>query len=227
MIFGPICNKTYVREILEGKIVAIVGSGPCCVTNPAGFIDSHEVVVRVNNYKLIAGTGKRTDIFYSFFGLSIKKEVKDLKKDGVKLCMAKCPNSQFMESDWHRENNMMNGVDFRPIYERRSDWWFCPTYIPTDEEFIKSFNLLGGHVPTTGFSAILDVLSYNPAHVYITGFDFFATKIHNVNERWKPANNNDPICHVPDVECQWLADNADSLPISMDRRMMNAVRGNS
>lgn len=213
------CGKHRVREMLQDKIVAIVGSGPGSLSNPAGFVDSHEVVVRVNNYKLMGGTGKRTDVFYSFFGVSIKKQVRDLKKDGVKLCLAKCPNAKFMDSEWHRENDAMNGVDFRAIYERRRDWWFCDIYAPTAEEFIAHFNLLGGHVPTTGFAALLDVLSYNPAHVYLTGFDFFASKIHNVNERWKKINKADPIGHDPEAERMWLSQNIDSLPISVDRRL--------
>lgn len=218
------CSKTLVRDILQDKIVAIVGSGPGSLSNAPGFIDGHEVVVRVNNYKLMGGTGKRTDVYYSFFGVSIKKLARDLKRDGVRLCMAKCPNAKFMDSAWHRENDAMNGVDFRPIYERRKDWWFCDTHVPTKAEFLKHFKLLGGHVPTTGFAALLDVLQYNPAHVYLTGFDFFESKLHNVNERWKKANAADPIGHVPDAERQWLADNLQRLPISMDKRMANAVQ---
>ncbi len=218
------CNKNRVRDMIQDKIVAIVGSGPGSLSNPAGFVDSHEVVIRVNNYKCMGGTGKRTDIFYSFFGVSIKKSAIGLKQDGVKLCMAKCPNTQFMESDWHRENGAMNGVDFRQIYQRRKDWWFTDTYVPTTAEFMSNFNLLDGHVPTTGFAALLDVLSYNPAHVYLTGFDFFTSKIHNLNERWKKVNKDDPIGHVPDAERLWLADNMDNLPISMDKRMLNTLR---
>lgn len=213
------CDKQRARDMLADKIVVIVGSGPGSLSNPSGFVDSHEVVIRVNNYKLMGGTGRRTDVFYSFFGASIKKQVCDLKRDGVQLCMAKCPDAQFMESAWHRVNGMMNGVDFRPIYERRKPWWFCDTYVPTKKDFVKNFKLLGDHVPTTGFSALLDVLSYNPAHVYLTGFDFFTTRIHNLNERWKPANQSDPIGHVPEAEARWLADNLHKLPISVDRRL--------
>ena len=221
------CTRDHVRDVLQDKIVAIVGSGPGSLSNTTGFIDSHEVVIRVNNYKLMGGTGRRTDVFYSFFGTSITKSAVGLRQDGVKLCMAKCPNSQFMESDWHRENNAMNGVDFRSIYEKRKGWWFCPTYIPTTEEFMQKFNLLDGHVPTTGFAALLDVLAYNPAHVYMTGFDFFASKIHNVNERWKAVKKDDPIGHKPAMERKWIADNLDNLPISMDKRMAASVRQDS
>jgi hypothetical protein len=217
------CDKTFVESVFRDKMVVIVGSGPGSLSNPPGFIDSHEVIVRVNNYKLMGNTGRRTDVFYSYFGLAVKKRISELKRDGVKLCMAKCPNAKIMKSEWHESTGQHYGVDFREIYERRKEWWFCKTYVPTMDEFMAHFHLLDGHVPTTGFSAILDVLSYNPAHVYLTGFDFFTTKIHNLNERWRSGNPDDPIGHVPDAERMWLKENIDSLPISMDARMKSLV----
>ena len=86
---------------LQGRRVALVGSGPGVLDNRPGFIDSHDVVVRVNNYKLSPAAGARTDVFYSFFGSSIRKSVEELKRDGVDLCVCKCPNAQFMQSAWH------------------------------------------------------------------------------------------------------------------------------
>lgn len=213
------CDRARVRRVFEGKRVAIVGSGPGVLDNAPSFIDSHEVVVRVNNYKLSPETGGRTDVYYSYFGDAIRKTADELKRDGVYLCMAKCPDAQFMESDWHAVRGKMRGVDFRYIYRNRADWWFCDTYVPTLDEFRAQFDLLGGHVPTTGFSAILDVLSYDPRSVYLTGFDFFASGVHNVNERWRPGDPSDPIRHRPDLELQWLAQNVASHPISVDRRL--------
>lgn len=201
------CDRAAVSAVLTGKSVALVGSGPTVLENVPGFIDGHDVVVRINNYKLMPATGKRTDVFYSFFGTSIKKSAANLKADGVRLCMCKCPNVQFMESHWHQKRRKMHGVDFRYIYQARAAWWFCQTYMPTKEEFLEHFNLLGGHVPTTGFAALLDVLSYEPKSVYVTGFDFFASGLHNVNERWKPGDPTDPICHAPARECAWIAAN--------------------
>jgi hypothetical protein len=219
------CDREAVSRVLSGKTVAIVGSGPGSLQNEKGLVDSHDVVVRVNNYKLFPATGYRTDVLYSFFGQSIRKTVRELKRDGVGLCMCKCPNAQFMESKWHRERGKMAGVDFRMIYERRKDWWFCDTYVPTLEEFMAHFDMLGGHVPTTGFSALLDVLSYEPRHVFLTGFDFFSSGVHNVNERWRKMNSDDPIGHVPDAERGWFAEHHDEYPITMDARLSEAIRG--
>jgi hypothetical protein len=197
-------QRSEVSPWFEGKSVAVVGSGPGCVDNEDGFVDSHDVVVRANNYRLIGGAGKRTDVFYSFFGTSIRKTAEELKADGVKLCMSKVPNAHAIESEWHRRNNKMIGVDYREHYRRRKDWWFCDTYIPTVEDFLKPFEALGKHQPTTGFAAIWDVLSFNPRSVYLTGFDFFRSGVHNVNEPWKVKNLDDPFRHEPEREREWV-----------------------
>lgn len=210
-------SRDEVRPRFEGKAVAIVGSGPGVMQNQNGFIDSHDVVVRVNNFKLLGPTGNRTDVHYSYYGTAIRKTKYELKRGGVTLCMCKCPNAHAIESDWHKRMNQMIGVDYRPHYEKRKEFWFCDTYIPEVADFLAHFHLLGGHIPTTGFSAILDVLSLNPKAVYLTGFDFFSSRIHNVNERWKPGRNpDDPIRHVPEAELAWLRENFTKYPITVD-----------
>lgn len=210
-------SRSEVRPWFEGKTVAIVGSGPGVIDNEAGFIDSHDVVVRVNNYRIIPpATGIRTDVFYSFFGASVRKTVDELRRDGVNLCMCKCPNAHAVASEWHRRNGKMAGVDFRWIYDRRVSWWFCPTYIPSTDAFLAKFNMLGKHIPTTGFAAIIDILGFVPRSVYLTGFDFFRSGLHNINEPWRNKNYGDPIGHVPERERAWLAENLPSLPVTCD-----------
>lgn len=213
------CDSSLLRETFHGKRVAIVGSGPGSLDNAPGLVDSHDVVVRVNNYKIGEAQGYRCDVFYSFFGGSILKPAADLQRDGVKLCICKCPNSMFMESRWHKKNRKTNGVDFRGIYRSRADFWFCDTYVPSVDEFMEGFDMLGKHVPTTGFAALLAVLTHEPKHVYMTGFDFFSSRIHNVNERWRPCNPEDPIGHVPEVEREWLKRQSPGLPVSFDKRL--------
>jgi hypothetical protein len=218
------CDRAAVQKVFEDRSVAIVGSGPGSLENPKGLIDSHDVVVRVNNYKLFPSTGFRTDVHYSFYGKSIRKTARELKRDGVKLCMCKCPNAKVMDSEWHERRGKLNGVDFRYIYEDvRKNWWFTDTYVPSIEEFMEHFNLLGGHVATTGFAALLDVLSHKPSRVYMTGFDFFSSGIHNVNERWRKLNPDDPIGHRPDAEQEWFRQNYDAYPITMDARLSAMV----
>ena len=213
-----------VVERFRGKRVAIVGSGPGCVEHEPGFIDSHDIVVRANNFKTGAGQGFRTDAHYSFYGRSIRKTAAELQASGVALCMCKCPNSKPIESPWHERMRKVVGIDFRYIYASRKDFWFCDTFIPSDERFLKSFHLLKRHVPTTGFAAILDVLDCEPASIYLTGFDGFTSGIHNVNERWNPGNAQDPIGHRPDLELAWLRANKEKSPISVDRRLRLALK---
>ena len=203
-------------------MTAIVGSAPSVLLNTPGYIDSFDKIVRINNYKLFPETGYRTDIFYSFFGTSIKKTREELKRDGVTLCWCKCPNSKFIDSEWHEKNNKPFGVDFRYIYERRKDWWFCETIIPSTEEFLEKFHELNNHIPTTGMSAIMD-LSKTDTEIYLTGFDFFQSKIHNVNEKWNQKNTDDPICHSPEEEIKWLKKNRDRF--ILDKRLDLLLQG--
>lgn len=216
-------SRQQLVDRFAGKSVAIVGSGPGATTNPPGLVDSHDIVVRVNNFKLIDGTGQRTDVFYSFFGNSIRKGVAGLMDQGVTLCMAKCPNGQIVDSPWHRKHNAMRGVDFRWIYEKRRDWWFCDTYIPDRREFGKIFTLLGNHVPTTGFAAIWTIMKLQPRALFLTGFDFFRSGLHNVNEDWWEKNMDDPIRHMPELELQWLRDHITDLPIGGDAQLFEAL----
>ena len=197
--------------------MAIVGSGPGSLDNEPGFVDSHDVVVRINNYKLFPQTGIRTDVFYSFFGTSIRKTATELKRDGVTLCMCKCPNDWPIQSEWHNNNGKRVGVDYTYIYRNRATWWFCDTYIPETGDFLEKFELIGRRQPTTGFSAILDILSFKPKSVYLTGFDFFRSGLHNVNDKWLPKNNGDPIGHVPEKELEYLASIRDRF--SCDKKM--------
>lgn len=209
-------SRSEVRPWFEGKRVALVGSGPGVLGNAPGHVDGYEVVVRVNNYALSAEAGRRTDVFYSFFGNSVKKAVAELQRDGVRLCMCKCPDAHAIESEWHRAHNKMFGIDFRWIYERRAGWWFCDTYVPETEDFLRQFDLLEKHIPTTGFAAILDLLSFEPAELYLTGFDFFRSGVHNVSQPWRQKNDDDPIGHVPEREFAWLVDNIGRHPITVD-----------
>lgn len=222
--YGSFVTRDEVERTLRGRSVALVGSGPGVLGNARGFVDGHDVVVRVNNWKLGPAPGRRTDVWYSFFGRSIRRSSAEAVAAGVRLCMCKCPNAQFMESAWHERNGKQRGVDFRPIYQERAGWWFCNTWVPPLEQFMQQFQMLGGHVPTTGFSALLDVLAFEPASVYMTGFDFFTSRLHNVNEAWRPGNPADPIGHVPAAEAAWLNANRNRYPITVDRALRLALQ---
>jgi hypothetical protein len=212
---------------MRGKTVAIVGSGPGSLGNEPGFMDSHDIVVRVNNYKTGEQQGYRTDVHYAFYGTSIRKTAPQLQADGVTLCMCKCPDSKPLESEWHERNGRQVGIDFRYIYKNRAPFWFCDTFVPEDARFMEKFDLLDRHIPTTGFAAILDVLACDPKSVYLTGFDFFASGLHNVDEAWRPGDPQDPIGHRPDSEAGWLSSNAHRYPLTFDQALTAAVKAAS
>lgn len=183
--------------------------------------------MRVNNYKLSRSAGFRTDCHYSFYGSSIRKTREELQHDGVTLCMCKCPNAHAIESEWHRRNNKMIGVDYRPHYRRREGFWFTETYVPTVDEFMVAFRVLGNHMPTTGFAAIFDILSFGPKSVFLTGFDFFTSGIHNVNEPWRAKNLDDPIRHEPERERAWLVENVHKYAITTDASLTRVLESKS
>ena len=210
-------------EHIRCKTVAIVGSGPGCAENAPGFVDGHDIVCRVNNHKTSAAAGYRTDVHYSFYGNSIKKTPTELRREGVRLVMCKCPNGKPLQSAWHEQNGKLNGIDFRYIYALRRSWWFCDTFIPDAARFLRKMALLRNHIPTTGFSAILDVLDCEPASITLTGFDFFSSGLHNVNERWRPGDPTDPIGHRPELEAAWIAANAQRF--TFDARLARMLAG--
>jgi hypothetical protein len=208
---------------LRGKRIAVVGSAPSCLDNAPGFVDGHDIVIRVNNYRVGPQQGYRADVHYSFYGSSIRKTVKELKRDGVTMCLCKCPNAKPIESEWHERHGKLRGIDFSYIYETRAGWWFADTYVPDVPSFMQKFELLERHIPTTGFAAILDVLACEPKSLYLTGFDFFASGVHNVNERWRPGDPADPIGHRPGMELDWLCENAHKHRIECDTALKEMI----
>lgn len=212
-----------VVDCFNGKTVAIVGSGPSSLDNAPGLVDSFDVVCRVSDYKTGANQGYRCDIHYSFYGNSIRKPANELEADGCKLCICKLPNSKPLKSEWHERRNKQVGIDYRYIYEKRESWWFCDVFIPDDARFLRKFELLGKHQPTTGFSGVLDVLDCKPASLYMTGYDFFSSKLRNIDEAWKPGDPTDPIRHRPDLEAQWLAENQHDYPLTFDPKLRSMM----
>jgi hypothetical protein len=220
-------DKSFIKKYFKDKRVALFGSAPSCLENNGKTINEYDIIVRVNNYKIKGfedRVGTRTDVHYSFYGSSIKKSKEELIEDGVHLCMCKCPNAVCHMTDWHIKNNHKYGCDFRYINKKRENWWFCDTYIPTKEHYMNGFNLLGKHVPTCGFSAILDIIECEPKELYITGFTFMKCEVcgkrgweckcetpavgHNVNEKWRRKNPDDPIKHLPGKEYALLKEYA-------------------
>jgi hypothetical protein len=122
----------------------------------------------------------------------------------VGLCIAKYPNDVYLAR--HPNSNKTYPVDYRHIYRARASWWFTPVYVPDLTEWAAKIQVLNCN-PTTGFSALIDILAANPAELYLTGFDFFQSKQHELNRPWRPVLTSDPLAHQPQREFKWLRQN--------------------
>ena len=179
-------DKKQVTDMIKGKSVVILGSAPSVLYNNRTVIEKHDIVVRLNNFKTSGyeqKVGARTDIYYSFFGSSIKKTAADLK--GVRLIYCKYPDCDFRE---HNDGRYEDGVsgDFRSVYKFRQRFFNSlntDIYIPDYSDFLRNF-LYANRILTTGVQCIIDILSHNPKSIHVTGFDFFESGKHNTNERW-------------------------------------------
>jgi hypothetical protein len=205
------------KEIFKGKTVAIVGSAPSVLNNTCDMIENNDIVVRINNYKTrgidlrsvpydyTQNVGVRVDYHYSFYGGSIRTTGQELKDANCKGHLCKCPDEEIVHmTEWHKARKALHGCGWAWIYRRRLGYWVAPVYVPEKEHYLKLFNILGQHIPTTGFSCIWEISQLEPKQMYITGFDFFSSGKHNTDEMWRTKNNDDPIKHVPEVEAKLL-----------------------
>lgn len=187
-------NENYVKAFFKNKKVLIMGSAPNVSKLDAAFMESFDIICRVNNYSVF-NSCNRTDVYASFFGKSIKVHAGKLKDQGCKLLMCKCPQGEntVKNPDGTVNDKLSGSYDW--IYEFRQDWFNTTGisyYIQTKENFNKN-NIPLGQICTTGVAAILDVFRCNPKYLYFAGFDFAMSGIHNKNKKmiFKP----DPNCH--------------------------------
>jgi hypothetical protein len=175
-------SKKDLINYFYNKSVIILGSAPSVKENKAEFLESFDVIVRLNNYKFF-NECVRTDIYYSYFGRSIKKTKQDIINDDIKYIICKYPNCNWGDPKDGIQDN------WSWVYEYRKGFFPIPYYIPSNKVFKENFDILN-RVPTTGIAAILDIFRFKPKSIYISGFDFFSSKIHNIGEPWKDGDGN-------------------------------------
>ena len=174
-------NNHQMKQFFKNKKVIILGSAPSVVETQADFINNFDIVVRLNNYKFF-NECKRVDVYYSYFGMSIKKTSDDIINDNVKLIMCKYPLCDWGNAIEGHSGNWTN------VYKNKR-YKAVDYYIPINEYFKRNYNLLK-RIQTTGLASILDILRFKPSFIYISGFDFFTSKKHNINEAWKDGDGN-------------------------------------
>lgn len=195
-------SEFVIANYFKNRSVIILGSAPSVVNAKADYLSKFDVIVRVNNYEPF-NECKRTNVYYSFFGRSIQRVRERISKWGkpdflffkypFDFCWLKHTNGQEIAG---------KSGDFRFIQKsRQAELAENDHFIQTQANFISNFCAVGC-IPTTGVAAVLDIIRYQPKEVHIAGFDFFKSKMHDINKPWLPQEWQG---HDFDSE-EWLID---------------------
>lgn len=175
----------YVDGLIRGKSLLLLGSAPSVVNVTPEFMQSFDLIARVNNF-LPFNSCNRADIWYTMAGGSIFRTNGELKNAGCKLCFLKNPFAKVVGP------TPLTTQDSRPLYAKwRRKWFELPWYIQKKQHWAW-LNQQIGQIVTTGLSAIVDLYRFNPARLHIAGFDFFSSMKHNINV---PAHIKPWPCH--------------------------------
>lgn len=168
-------NNRY-KNYLIGKKVALIGPAEYLTKlNTGEYIDSYDVVVRVNrgtevieNYS--KSIGKRTDILYNCLIKSPDNggdiRVKDYKRNKIKW-IATVPGSD--PDGTTVSNKLHEQVNWFTVFKLK--WNF--NFHVMD---YKKFSLINSKINSranTGFASIFDLLDHGVSKLYITGFSFY------------------------------------------------------
>ena len=171
---------------LYHKSILLVGGGPDANLLTSKEYDSFDYIIRINNFKY-ANECKRTDFWYSYFGRNIKNLEDRIEQENIKALICKYPIDI--------EIGGLNVSELRdPLWNKIN----IPVYVPNITESIQTNNSLDIS-PTAGFAAILSILKVPLVHLTIIGFDFFASKIHDLNEEWDSSGG-----HKPEIEKEYI-----------------------
>lgn len=178
-------------NFIRGKNVVILGSSPSVLNNNASHIHSFDTICRVNGtdadtYRYQKQIGTRTDIHYSFYGSSIARSADALKKEGCKMLVSKIPYCNFTEHYTYGDEERRGVLNFNKYFDNFR-FSGIRLYLPHTWDLIEECKIVN-RMLTSGVSGIRKILSYHPKQLYITGFDFFESKTHNVSQPWKNGN---------------------------------------
>lgn len=154
-------------DFLKDKRVVIVGPAPSIIGSQQGkSIDDYDVVVRINKAlpvpkTLYSDIGSKTDVLYNCLNPAPDcggpHEI-DLWARSTKWVCSPYPEIYPFDKDIRSFNSKFNNeFNFR-IFDK--------SYY---QELVSKLNCR----PNSGILAILDILSFNPKEVYVTGFTFF------------------------------------------------------
>jgi len=185
------------EKTLRGASLAIVGNaGYLADLQQGGHIDSHDLVLRMNNFRtaeLEPQVGRRLDIFMSTFYHDVQLDPSLIAQ--ARYLIASVPN-----------NLRKRGLNWRhgqAITAALQQLGRREVFVPSYESFDTKRRQIGKY-PTTGAMALFLVLEHLLpvcGSIYVTGFSFFTGRSHYFgDQRVLPTN------HAPDREQQLFAD---------------------
>ena len=177
------------RDLWAEASVALVGNaGYLAEVRQGGFLDSHDVIIRMNNFRLTGfeeAVGHRTDVLLTNF-------YKDIDFSNPALHQA----SVIVSSS---PNNFQRTPE-RGLFIRHGErittgmlkLGASVVFAPDTERFLGWIEQIGRY-PTTGAVGVFLLLDYLLPVIktaYVTGFSFFAGRSHYFNDATIVPNNH-------------------------------------
>ena len=214
-------NKTLDLSIFRGKRIAVIGPADSATKSNLGtFIDQFDLVVRLNKAPdlLVAGTqavqiGRRIDVLFHNFlenpstGGS-RLDLPTLHRLGVRYLVNPIPTTF----------GKRNCFNFYKKYLQQQ-----PTYLAPSTPYEQVINRFGSKRPTTGFAALLALLSSPFRELYISGFTFFKTpyghgyRDHLIDMETNKAHIQTEDIHDPTIEYELFVEQIVQLNTSPGR----------
>ena len=219
------------KELLENKKVIIVGPSSYLEGKQLGsFIDSFDIVVRINNFydisnkKLTNDLGKKANIFY-YDGSMDNKRFNDYLKLNPQNIICTYP-----ETEWFFEERCLNNIKVLNKHFNNS--------VINSKLYNNLKQKLNPNMkvrPNSGLIAIVDLLKYPLKELYITGIDFYRssyasyhpdygdTNLDSIKEIFRKGDNGD--IHDINKQFQYFKNEVcKDQRINMDNTLKNYIQ---
>lgn len=204
-------NDLAADSLLRGATIALVGNaGYLAETQQGEFIDSHDIVIRMNNFRTSGFepcVGRRTDVFLTNFWEDIDFVSPDAA--GARFVASSMPNNfrTVRRRGVALRHGPMITAGMRKMGRRE-------VFVPPLEWFLQRISQIGRYPTTGGVGVMLAVehLLASARSLYITGFSFFEGRNHYFSQREKDTAN-----HNVDREKQLLGELL--LPLTASKRV--------
>jgi len=191
--YGRLPEYQYKNYIKDKKVILVGPAGYLTDQNKGKYIDSFDIVVRVNHSILVENTqdyGNRTDVLYHILSrrspyknkknLITREEIQDWKNRGLKWLVCR-----------HHSISLRTKT-MEPVIDGLVDW------ITIHRIFYRKLkDAVGNKSPNTGLVAMMHLLDMEPKSLNVVGFDFYTSGVYDgygdvlehecvnaVNSRW-------------------------------------------